>query len=65
MSGSTGQCLIETFRLMFIHGFGHILLTGCLIDLILFRCIHNFEGIISTLLVGMFITFLQCFGFRC
>jgi hypothetical protein len=29
----------------------------------LFYCIHNFEMIISMLLVGVFITFLQCFGF--
>jgi hypothetical protein len=36
MSGSTGQCLTETFSPTFIHDFGHILLTGCPIDLILF-----------------------------
>jgi hypothetical protein len=29
-----------------------------------FHCVSNFEGIISTMLVGVFITFLQCFGFR-
>jgi hypothetical protein len=58
-----GQCLTETFRPMFIHDFGHILLIGCPIDPILFRYVHNFEGIISTLLVGVFIIFLQCFGF--
>jgi hypothetical protein len=28
-----------------------------------FRCIRNFKGIISTLLVGVFITLLQCFNF--
>jgi hypothetical protein len=27
-----------------------------------FRCICNFEGIISMLLVGAFITLLQCLG---
>jgi cell shape-determining protein MreD len=42
--------------------FGHILLTGCLIDTI-FPRIHNFERVISMLLVGVFITFLQGFSF--
>jgi hypothetical protein len=28
-----------------------------------FRCIHNFEGIISKLLVSVFVSFLQGFGF--
>jgi hypothetical protein len=28
-----------------------------------FRCVRNFERIISTLLVGVFITLSQCFGF--
>jgi hypothetical protein len=48
---------------MFDDCFAHILLTGCPIDPIIFRCIHNFEGTISTLLVGVFITFLLGFGF--
>jgi hypothetical protein len=64
LSENLGQCLTEIFSLTFIHGFGHILLTGCPIDPILFCCIRNFEGIIFTLLVGMFITLLQCFGFE-
>jgi hypothetical protein len=46
-----------------VHCFGYILLIGCPIDLILFFCcVRNFEGIISTLLVGVFITFLKGFG---
>jgi hypothetical protein len=28
-----------------------------------FRCVHNFEGIISMLSVGVLITLLQYFGF--
>jgi hypothetical protein len=52
------HCPTWTFSPMFIHDFGHILLIRCPIDLIFFRCVYNFEGIISTLLVGVFITFL-------
>jgi hypothetical protein len=48
---------------MFVYWFGYILLIGCPIDLIFFRCIHNFEGVISMLLVDVFITLLQGFGF--
>jgi hypothetical protein len=36
MSGPTGQCPTETFSPMFVHDFGHILLTGCPIGPILF-----------------------------
>jgi hypothetical protein len=32
----TGQCPTETFNPTFVHGFGHILLTGYPIDPILF-----------------------------
>jgi hypothetical protein len=36
LSENPRQCLTEIFSPTFIHGFGHILLTGCPIDLILF-----------------------------
>jgi hypothetical protein len=36
MSGSAEQCPTDNLSPMFIHCFGHILLTGCPIDSILF-----------------------------
>jgi hypothetical protein len=48
---------------MFVYFFGHILLTGAQFIPFFFCCVRNFEEIISTLLVGVFITFLQGFGF--
>jgi hypothetical protein len=44
--------------------FGHILLTEYPIDPTLFCYVRNFEGLIFTLLVGVFITFLKGFGFE-
>jgi hypothetical protein len=44
MSGSTGQCLIGTFSPIFVHDFGHILLTDAQLISFFFYCIHNFEG---------------------
>jgi hypothetical protein len=63
LSGPPGLCPLGSFSPTFVHGFGHILLIGCPINPIIFRYVHNFKGIISTLLVGVFITFLQCFVF--
>jgi hypothetical protein len=54
-----GQCLTEIFSPTFIHSFGHILLTGCPIDPILFHWVHNFKGIIYKMLVSVFITFFS------
>jgi hypothetical protein len=53
-----GHVLRRVSAAMLVHYFGHILLTGCPIDPILFCSIHIFEGIISMLLVGVFITLL-------
>jgi hypothetical protein len=58
------RCYTERiFSPAFIHYFGHILLTGCPIDDILFPLHSYLQADISTLLVGVFITFLQGFGF--
>jgi hypothetical protein len=58
-----GHVRQTVFSPTLVHYFGYILLIGCPIDPILFFCcICNFEGIISTLLVGVFITFLKGFG---
>jgi hypothetical protein len=53
----------RVFTPTFVHCFGHSLLFGCPIDPIFSCCVHNFEWIIYTLLVCVFIAFLQCFGF--
>jgi hypothetical protein len=58
-----GHVRQTVFSPTLVHYFGYILLIGCPIDPILFFCcVCNFEGIISTLLVGVFITFLKGFG---
>jgi hypothetical protein len=44
MFGSTGQCLTETFSPTSIYGFGHILLTGCPIDSIVFLLHSQLQG---------------------
>jgi hypothetical protein len=61
LSEIPGLCPLGSFSSMFVHCFGHILLTGVQLIAFFFRFFRNFKRTTSMLLVGVCSSFLVWF----